>query len=84
MKKYRSLIRVVEVKGSQVQCVILGWSPHDPVYIKLENIPEELRSKVKPDFRMLMYCHLGADKQEDLDCSNFEEAPVPDPNDGLG
>lgn len=83
MKKYRSLIRVVEVQTDQVKCLIPGWSVHDPVYVKVDKIPEDLRPQLKPDFRMIMWCHLGADKQEKLECSDFSKAPDPDGNDGL-
>jgi hypothetical protein len=81
-KRYRTLVRVVEVGEGTFAAVIPGWHPHRVVNLPSEILPAKLRNLNQGD-RLFAEVNLGADAAGELFFNNFEVAEQPTEDEGI-
>jgi hypothetical protein len=85
---HRTIIRITEIgdEANQqvVDAIVTSWNPYRAVRFPLKLIPNELHSMVAPGARFVANVNIGTEKQEGLFFFGFEQAPEPNPEDGLG
>jgi hypothetical protein len=67
-----------------VDAFVPGWNTEDRVRFPVDLIGPSIRDRAKPGQRFFALVNTGAQRDEDLYFSDFELAPEPDSNDGLG
>lgn len=87
-KAHRAVVRVTELSSVAeervVEAFIPQWNPGRAVRFPFKLIPEEIRHLVGPGVRLLSSVNIEAKSSDDLYFRDFELAPNPDPEDGLG
>ena len=71
---WRTLIRVVEV-DQEANCfyvILPGWSVSERVKLCLDDVPDEVREKLKPVYRLHAQVNIGVDLQKDLVFRDWE------------
>ena len=86
---HRSLVYISAISGEGTSKVadvfVVSWSPQDAVRIPYEVILRDIPdSEIKEGSSFLVDINIGAEDSDELYFSNFEIAPEPDQNDGLG
>lgn len=74
-RPWRTLVRVDDV-DEEHQCfyaVVPAWNTREKIRIDLDNLPENIRSLVKPDHRFHALVNTGATKSADLYFDKWEE-----------
>jgi hypothetical protein len=79
----RVLIHVITVEERRIRLSVPQWSTEQSIYIPRSSLPPELRENVKEGQWLFATGNIQTPQASRLNLRNFEEAPVPDPNDGL-
>jgi hypothetical protein len=66
-----------------VLLMVWSWSAHQPVFLEWQSIPDDWRDHLRLHENAICQCNIGAERLEDLRFSDWEIAPLPDPEDGL-
>jgi len=84
-QKHRTLLRAVALTDrGTVRFVMPGWRGEEEFELPVTIFPEAMvPDPQKLPQRYFLKVVLSAQKPEDLQCSDFEFAPDPDPDDGL-
>jgi hypothetical protein len=87
----RTIVRVIGTYKRQGQALFViasvpGWNPDRMIWFPASRIPKEIRDEAlkKVGTRLFAHVNLGASKSKGLLIDNFELAPEPGENDGLG
>ena len=67
-----------------VEVRVLPWNPLEVVRFPAALVPPELQDRLVEGGYLFAQVNLGAERQEDLYFRDFEAAPDPDQDDGLG
>lgn len=76
--------RTSEADLDVVDALVPGWNTEDRVRFPVDLIAPSIRHRAQVGQRFFALVNTGAQRDEDLFFSDFELAPEPDPNDGLG
>jgi hypothetical protein len=79
----RTVIRIESVLPDLLLVRIVGWNPHEIVYLPLYLISEALRGHVKQSARLFCKVNLAAEQAKDLGFQEFELAAELKQGDGL-
>ena len=91
MTKYRTIITGEGLSEDQsaLRVETIGWRSEDErntAEVPIANLPQDIVHLIaKGEFPIYLICrmNLGAESADQLDMTDFEIAPEPDPNDGL-
>lgn len=86
---HRSLVYISSISGEGISKIadvfVIGWNPQDAVRIPFSVIAKDIpRQHIKEGASFIANINIGADDSDELYFSDFEIAPEPDENDGLG
>lgn len=79
----RVLLCIDAIEGDVLHITVPQWSTERTVHIPISALPNELRPKVEKDQWLLALANIASEDHSQLCLHNFEQAPEPDPNDGL-
>lgn len=87
-KPWRTMVRVEGIgreSGEDViDAIVPSWNPREAVRFPCSLLPTQLRGDVQEGFRLLARVNIGAKDATDLFLYDFERAPEPDSDNGLG
>ena len=71
-KFWRTLIRIDAVHNDYVILYVPAWNSQIPIAIEKKQLPEELLSIIRPNFRLHVEVNLAAGNSTDLKFKNWE------------
>jgi hypothetical protein len=73
-KYYRALIEVTSIYhlSDTAYVIIPQWQSGTEVPISTNDLPEPIKSELRPGYMMLAYATIGVEKPEDMKIKDFE------------
>jgi uncharacterized protein YkuJ len=65
-KPWRTLIRVDEVDGNNINVIIPGWDQNEKIAINMADLPFDIQKDLYPDKRMHAKVNIGAECRDEL------------------
>ena len=72
-KAWRTLIRIDDIKdGKNLYIIIPGWNSRQAIGLNMNNLPEDLQKKIKPDMRLFAKVNIGNENPNELFIKDWE------------
>lgn len=71
-KFWRTLVRVCEITETHIGFLVIGWSIHEVVFLKITDLPKEIMQLMSIDQRFHAKVNIDAELAQDLIFTEWE------------